>query len=345
MRPNYLNMSSLLSLRLTHQTGIFLVQTGMMPIESIPKIDMDTVLGPNPCSLDTAEAMYAVYAWGHESKLWEIQNSIWHTFYSSQQSDSEAAVDALLAFEDAVIDWYRQIPDFFKVDSNDPTDKELTYTASLELKVEFFATLLTLHKVFMPSPDDPEPLTPAARKSLHVCLDCASLMISLIELEVDYGRKCAIEIHEFGRAIDIAITCLKMSNAGNSRLARDILVKGIAVLKRSKDYLLSGSYANYIVRMETALNSFRDLDARSEESELVPELDLDIEELLNFDPFFDAQMAGVKPDRGVNSTEFVNTFSIGKNNRQAKFRYYVSDTAKARNVFTVEDEFNIVIES
>ncbi|CAO3657542.1 unnamed protein product [Mucor hiemalis] len=134
-------------------------------------------------------------------KLWQIQGDIVAALYD--QDNAELTVEQLQEYDGRLMDFYKALPQYLIFDSGFEYGCEDLFLACLRVNIEYNATRIILHKLFIPEMNDARP-SQASLESLNICLSTALTQLSAIKTcnMADVGR-CAFDRDELWRAAEV----------------------------------------------------------------------------------------------------------------------------------------------
>lgn len=149
---------------------------------------------------DIDEGEIAVLTLIHCLKFWRLQADIIHTFY---EHDSDMTVEQLRAYDKRILEIYNALPDYFRFDSGFEYGCEDLFSACVRVNIEYHATRIILHKLFIPDITDPHPSS-FSLESLNICLSLAfNQLRALNTCTKSLLGRCAFDRDEFWRAAEI----------------------------------------------------------------------------------------------------------------------------------------------
>ena len=205
---------------------------------------------PQVFEQDIDEAEIGVITFIQCLKLWQIQGDIVAALYD--QENAELTVEQLQEYDKRLQDFYSALPEYLVFDSGFEYGCQDLFLSCLRVNIEYNATRIILHKLFIPEMNDARP-SQASLKSLNICLSTALTQLSAIKTcnMADVGR-CAFDRDELWRAsevisvaMDIYRTCastadqllilsgIKMEDFTNG------LVKSYEILKNTREFRFS----------------------------------------------------------------------------------------------------------
>lgn len=195
-----------------------------------------------------------VIAYTHCLKLWKIQNDIIATLYNQHySSEEELTTDAQLlsTYDCQLLKFYQKLPDYLVFDSGFEYAQEDLFVACLRVNIEYNASRIILHKLFIPERHDTQP-TQASLESLNKCLLAALIQLkTLMTCTMSELGKCAFDRDELWRAAEVISVATDIyhdvSVQDRAIMLKDIpietftsaLVQSIQVLQNSTEYKLN----------------------------------------------------------------------------------------------------------
>lgn len=156
---------------------------------------------PQVFEQDIDDAEIGVITFIHCLKLWQIQGDIVAALYD--QDNAELTVEQLQEYDGRLMDFYKALPQYLIFDSGFEYGCEDLFLACLRVNIEYNATRIILHKLFIPEMNDARP-SQASLESLNICLSTALTQLSAIKTcnMADVGR-CAFDRDELWRAAEV----------------------------------------------------------------------------------------------------------------------------------------------
>ncbi|CAO3629747.1 unnamed protein product [Mucor fragilis] len=196
---------------------------------------------PQVFEQDIDEGEIGVITFAHCLTLWQIQADIVAALYDQQ--NSELTVEQLAEYDRRLLDFHSALPKYLVFDSGFEYGSEDLFLACLRVNIEYNATRIILHKLFIPEMNDTRP-SQASLESLNICLSTALSQLSAIKTcnMGDVGR-CAFDRDELWRAaevisvtMDIYDTCISAQDQAKilTGIKMDDFVVG---LRKSYDVL------------------------------------------------------------------------------------------------------------
>ncbi|KAL9537906.1 hypothetical protein MBANPS3_011357 [Mucor bainieri] len=196
---------------------------------------------PQVFEQDIDEGEIGVITFAHCLTLWQIQADIVAALYDQQ--NSELTVEQLAEYDRRLLDFHSALPEYLVFDSGFEYGSEDLFLACLRVNIEYNATRIILHKLFIPEMNDTRP-SQASLESLNICLSTALSQLSAIKTcnMGDVGR-CAFDRDELWRAaevvsvtMDIYDTCISADD--QAKILTGIKMEDFVVgLRKSYDVL------------------------------------------------------------------------------------------------------------
>lgn len=196
---------------------------------------------PQVFEQDIDDGEIGVITFAHCLTLWQIQADIVSVLYD--QHNSEMTVEQLTEYDRRLLDFHSALPQYLVFDSGFEYGSEDLFLACLRVNIEYNATRIILHKLFIPEMNDTRP-SQASLESLNICLSTALSQLSAIKTcnMGDVGR-CAFDRDELWRAaevisvtMDIYDTCISV--ADQAKILTGIKLEDFVVgLRKSYDVL------------------------------------------------------------------------------------------------------------
>ncbi|KAF1797528.1 hypothetical protein FB192DRAFT_1400322 [Mucor lusitanicus] len=196
---------------------------------------------PQVFEQDIDEEEIGVITFAHCLTLWQIQADIVAALYDQQ--NSELTVEQLAEYDKRLLDFHSALPEYLVFDSGFEYGSEDLFLACLRVNIEYNATRIILHKLFIPEMNDTRP-SQASLESLNICLSTALSQLSAIKTcnMGDVGR-CAFDRDELWRAaevisvtMDIYDTCISAND--QAKILTGIKMEDFVVgLRKSYDVL------------------------------------------------------------------------------------------------------------
>ncbi|CDH56904.1 hypothetical protein RO3G_00462 [Lichtheimia corymbifera JMRC:FSU:9682] len=198
---------------------------------------------PRVFEQDIDEAEIGVLAHVHCLVLWRMQAEIVNTFY---EQDSEMTVEQLHSYDTRLLTLYEQLPAYLRFNSGFEYGCEDLFVACLRVNIEYNATRMILHKLFIPDVNDSYHPSRFSLESLNICLSTALRQLRTLNtcLRTTYGP-CAFDRDELWRAAEIISMAMDIHRACGSpiilqQIDRDEYEQGLEIalemLKRTPEY-------------------------------------------------------------------------------------------------------------
>ncbi|KAI9256235.1 hypothetical protein BY458DRAFT_535376 [Sporodiniella umbellata] len=202
---------------------------------------------PQVFEQDIDDTEIGVITFAHCLSIWKIQADIVDALYENDHS--ELTTEQLAEYDQRLLDFHHALPEYLKFDSGFEYGCADLFMACLRVNIEYNATRIILHKLFIPEMHDVRP-SQAALASLRICLVTSLTQLSVIKTcnMVDVGR-CAFDRDELWRAaemISVALDCYHTcaSPEDQARLIQGIqvhdfrhgLLKALDILRNTREY-------------------------------------------------------------------------------------------------------------
>ncbi|KAI8072335.1 hypothetical protein BC940DRAFT_316501 [Gongronella butleri] len=208
------------------------------PNQRYDQVDLPRVFPQDPPEMHAAISIQA-----HNLALWRIQVDITPLY----EQDSELTSEQLAEFDFRLMDFYHRLPDAFKFGTNgtEPRSTELDL-ARVRIQIEYNATRLILHRLFIPDVGDDRP-SESAIASLNMCIRVALDQLDVLQLCSQPPLDCAFDRDELGRVARILSMALDIHRTvrhperimqglnGNADLLEAGLDRTLQVLKATPD--------------------------------------------------------------------------------------------------------------
>ncbi|KAI8052578.1 uncharacterized protein B0P05DRAFT_562006 [Gilbertella persicaria] len=177
-------------------------------------------------------------------KLWQIQADIVAALYD--QESSVLTVEQFKEYDKRLLNFYQSLPQYLLFDSGFEYGCEDLFLACLRVNIEYNATRIILHKLFIPELNDTRP-SQAALDSLNVCLSTALTQLSAIKTcnMADVGR-CAFDRDELWRAAEVISIAMSIYRTCVSPADQAKILNGIQM-----DDFMTGLLKSYTVLQNT----------------------------------------------------------------------------------------------
>ncbi|KAI7868586.1 hypothetical protein BDF14DRAFT_1724346 [Spinellus fusiger] len=156
-------------------------------------------------------------------KLWQIQYDL---LVALAEQDNKLKMEELDIFTSRTQAFYDQLPIYFKLDSGFEYGSEDFLLTCLRVNIEYNATLIVLHQMFIPDANDLFP-TDISLWSLKSCLIAAIQQVKTMNsYRYVTNGACMFDRNELWRAAEILTLAASVSNVCQSE-SRTILFSGI----------------------------------------------------------------------------------------------------------------------
>ncbi|OBZ89254.1 putative transcriptional regulatory protein C16G5.16 [Choanephora cucurbitarum] len=213
------------------------------PQPRIPGIEIDL---PRVMEQDIDEDEIAIIAYIHCLRLWRIQAHFLSVVY---EQESDMTLEQLLLYDQQLLDFYANLPNYLKFDSGFEYGHEDLFLACIRVNIEYNATRIILHKLFVPDVNDTRP-SQSSLESLNICLKMALKQLPALNSGafLPNGR-CAFDRDELWRAaemismaMDVYRSCASIQD--RALILKDIrasefengLAKALDILKNTMEY-------------------------------------------------------------------------------------------------------------
>ncbi|KAF7723770.1 hypothetical protein EC973_001683 [Apophysomyces ossiformis] len=179
---------------------------------------------PRVFEQDIDEAENGVLAYIHCLRIWRIQAEIIQTLY---EQDSDMTVEQLLEYDRRLLHYYNTLPSYLQFDSGFEYGCEDLFLACVRVNIEYNATRIILHQLFVPELNDPRPSL-FSLQSLNICLTTALTQLRTLNTcnRLSIGR-CAFDRDELWRASEIISTAKDVMRACLSEDDRALILRNI----------------------------------------------------------------------------------------------------------------------
>ncbi|KAG2237910.1 hypothetical protein INT48_002215 [Thamnidium elegans] len=156
---------------------------------------------PQVFEQDIDEAEIGVITFIHCLSLWRIQGDIVAALYECE--NAELTVEQLTEYDRRLLDFHKALPQYLVFDSGFEYGCEDLFLSCLRVNIEYNATRIILHKLFIPEMNDARP-SQTSLDSLNICLSTSLTQLSAIKTcnMADVGR-CAFDRDELWRAAEV----------------------------------------------------------------------------------------------------------------------------------------------
>jgi hypothetical protein len=209
------------------------------PQPRIPGSEIDL---PRIMEQDIDDDEIAVIAYIHCLRLWKIQAHFISTVY---EQESDMTVEQLQEYDRQLLAFYAELPEYLKFDSGFEYGHEDLLLACIRVNIEYNATRIILHKLFVPDITDSRP-SKSSLESLNICLEMALKQLPTLNSHtfLPDGR-CAFDRDELWRASEIISMAMDIYRTCASIQDRAIILQNISApefengLTRALDILKS----------------------------------------------------------------------------------------------------------
>ncbi|ORX48780.1 hypothetical protein DM01DRAFT_1338439 [Hesseltinella vesiculosa] len=175
----------------------------LTPLLRRPNDRYDQVDLPMVHPQDPLDMHVPVLAQHHTLILWHIQVDL----TSLYEQDAELTSEQLSDFDDRLDEFYQALPEGLKFDAHNKPKTPDQELASVRIQLEYNATRIILHRLFMPDVGDSQP-NGSALASLNICLQVALHQLHVLQLCVSPPLDCAYDRDEVGRVARLLSTAL-----------------------------------------------------------------------------------------------------------------------------------------
>lgn len=182
---------------------------------------------PQVFEQDIDECETSVIAYTYCLQLWKIQSDIVATLY--EQDNFEMTVEQLVEYDRRLLTFHEKLPKYLVLGSGFEYGCDDLFVACLRVNIEYNATRIILHKLFIPEINDSRP-SQVALESLNICLQTALTQLSTIKTcnMADFGR-CAFDRDELWRAAEVISIATDVYHNCASPLDQAKILKGIPI--------------------------------------------------------------------------------------------------------------------
>lgn len=191
------------------------------PQPRVPGVEIDL---PKVMEQDIDEDEISIIAYIHCLQLWKIQAHIISTVY---EQESDMTVEQLQGYDKQLLAFYAGLPDYLKFDSGFEYGHEDLFLACIRVNIEYNATRIILHKLFVPDQNDPRP-SQFSLGSLNICLQTSLKQLPTLNsgFFLPNGR-CAFDRDELWRACEIISLAMDIYRSCASVEDRALILKDI----------------------------------------------------------------------------------------------------------------------
>ncbi|KAI8890238.1 hypothetical protein K501DRAFT_266155 [Backusella circina FSU 941] len=162
-------------------------------------------------------------------KLWKIQSDIIAALYDDEKM--EMTLEQVAKYDKQLLDFYKKLPDYLRFDRGFEYGRRELFLACLRVNIEYNATRIILHKVFIPEKNDTRP-SQTSLESLNICLSAALMQLKTIKScsMLDIGH-CGFDRDELWRATEIISVAMEIYH--NCVVPEDQakILRGISILE------------------------------------------------------------------------------------------------------------------
>lgn len=189
-----------------------------------PRIPGSEIDFPKILEQDIDEDETSVIAYIHCLRLWKIQAHFISTVY---EQESDMTVEQLQEYDKQLLAFYAGLPEYLKFDSGFEYGHEDLFLACIRVNIEYNATRIILHKLFVPDQNDPRP-SQFSLESLNICLKTALKQLSTLNsgFFLPNGR-CAFDRDELWRASEVISMAMDIYRACASVEDCALIIKDI----------------------------------------------------------------------------------------------------------------------
>lgn len=189
-----------------------------------PRIPGSEIDYPKVLEQDIDENEIGIITYIHCLQLWKIQAHLISTVY---EQESDMTVEQLQEYDRQLLSFYAVLPDYLKFDSGFEYGHEDLFLACIRVNIEYNATRIILHKLFIPDQNDPRP-SQFSLESLNICLKTALIQLSALNSGsfLSNGR-CSFDRDEFWRASEVISMAMDTYRACASIEDRALIIKDI----------------------------------------------------------------------------------------------------------------------
>lgn len=180
---------------------------------------------PRIMEQDIDDNEIAVIAYIHCLRLWKIQAHFISTVY---EQESDMTVEQLQEYDRQLLTFYAELPEYLKFDSGFEYGHEDLLLACIRVNIEYNATRIILHKLFVPDVTDSRP-SKSSLESLNICLEMALKQLPTLNSHtfLPDGR-CAFDRDELWRASEIITMAMDIYRTCASIQDRAIILHNIS---------------------------------------------------------------------------------------------------------------------
>ncbi|KAI8094913.1 uncharacterized protein B0P05DRAFT_461523 [Gilbertella persicaria] len=217
------------------------------PQPRIPGIQIDL---PRVMEQDIDEDEISVIAFIHCLRLWKIQAHFLSVVY---EQESDMTLEQLQEYDRQLLDFYAALPDYLKFDSGFVYGHEDLFLACIRVNIEYNATRVILHKLFVPDANDPRP-SRSSLESLNICLRMSLKQLPALNSGafLPNGR-CAFDRDELWRASEVISMAMDAYRSCASIQDRALILKDIR----------ANEFENGLIKALDILKSTMEFEAQS----------------------------------------------------------------------------------
>jgi hypothetical protein len=195
------------------------------PQPRIPGSEIDL---PRIMEQDIDNDEISVIAYIYCLRLWKIQAHFISTMY---EQESDMTLEQLQEYDQQLLAFYAQLPDYLKFESGFEYGHEDLFIACIRVNIEYNATRIILHKLFVPDVTDSRP-SQSSLESLNICLKMALKQLPTLNSGsfLPNGR-CAFDRDELWRASEVISMAMDIYRACASIEDRAMILKDIRPLE------------------------------------------------------------------------------------------------------------------
>jgi hypothetical protein len=195
------------------------------PQPRIPGSEIDL---PRVMEQDIDNDEISVIAYIHCLRLWKIQEHFISTMY---EQESDMTLEQLQGYDQQLLTFYAQLPDYLKFESGFEYGHEDLFIACIRVNIEYNATRIILHKLFVPDVTDSRP-SKSSLESLNICLKMALKQLPTLNSGsfLPNGR-CAFDRDELWRASEVISMAMDIYRSCASIEDRALILKDIRPLE------------------------------------------------------------------------------------------------------------------
>ncbi|KAI9354220.1 hypothetical protein BD770DRAFT_325139 [Pilaira anomala] len=189
-----------------------------------PRIPGSEIDYPKVLEQDIDENEIGIITYIHCLQLWKIQAHLISTVY---EQESDMTVEQLQEYDRQLLSFYAVLPDYLKFDSGFEYGHEDLFLACIRVNIEYNATRIILHKLFIPDQNDSRP-SQFSLESLNICLKTALIQLPALNSGsfLSNGR-CSFDRDEFWRASEVISMAMDTYRACASIEDRALIIKDI----------------------------------------------------------------------------------------------------------------------